>query len=153
MTMKEKEFGKVSIMFFTYLLFQLDRPVGVVEELFPALVSLVPEVDMNERIPLGLERLSDKFHTGPFRSPSPFLSITACTRTYDIRPLGFATHTPGDNMIQRKLTGGVFFSAKLTSVSVPCENISAVKFDLASGQAVVEKKPDNSGHCNMEIYS
>jgi len=35
-------------------LLQFDGPVGVVEELFPAFVSLVAEMDVDERVVAGL---------------------------------------------------------------------------------------------------
>ena len=46
--------------------FQFDGPVGVVEELFPAFVSLVSEVDVDEGIVPGLDGLFDEFHAGMF---------------------------------------------------------------------------------------
>jgi hypothetical protein len=46
--------------------FQFDGPVGVVEELFPASVSVVAEVDVDEGVVPGLDRLFNDFHAGVF---------------------------------------------------------------------------------------
>lgn len=40
-------------------LFQLNGPVGVVEELFPAFVSLVAEMDVDEGVVTRLDGLFD----------------------------------------------------------------------------------------------
>jgi len=40
------------------ILFQLDRPVGMVEELFPASVAFVTEMDVDEGIFFGFYRFS-----------------------------------------------------------------------------------------------
>ncbi len=45
-------------------LFQFDRPVGMVEELFPAFVSLVAEMDVDKGIVQGLDGLFDERHAG-----------------------------------------------------------------------------------------
>ena len=47
-------------------LFQFDGPVSVVEELFPAFVSLVAEVDVDERVVAGLDGLFDELHACVF---------------------------------------------------------------------------------------
>jgi len=43
-------------------LFELDRPVGVVEELLPTVVTLVAEMNVNERIVFWLDRFLDESH-------------------------------------------------------------------------------------------
>jgi len=47
-------------------LFQFNRPVRVVEELFPAFVSVVAEVDVDEWVVAGLDGLLDERHAGMF---------------------------------------------------------------------------------------
>jgi len=44
--------------------FQFDGPVGVVEELFPAFVSLVAKMDVDEGVVQGLDGLFDEGHAG-----------------------------------------------------------------------------------------
>ena len=46
--------------------FKLHGPVGVVEELFPAFVSVVAEVDVDEGVVPGLDGLFDELHAGMF---------------------------------------------------------------------------------------
>ena len=42
-------------------------------------------------------------------------------------------------------------AAILAMVFVAGEDVPAIEFDLASGQAVVKEQPDNSRHGDMEI--
>ncbi len=47
--------------------FQFDRPVGMVEELFPAFVSLVAEVDVDQGVVAGSGGFLDQTHVGVLR--------------------------------------------------------------------------------------
>jgi len=49
-----------SILLLRAVLFQLDRPVGVVEELFPASVAFVAEMNVDEGIFFGFYRFFHK---------------------------------------------------------------------------------------------
>jgi len=54
-------------------------------------------------------------------------------------------------MVKTELHRGKFLAAILAGVSVPGKDIPPVKLDFASRQPVIEKQPDDSRHCNMEI--
>jgi len=58
----------------------------VVEELLPASVSVVAEVDMEERVVPGLNGLSDKLHPGAFWSSAAFFDVAGCAGAHDIFP-------------------------------------------------------------------
>ena len=45
---------------------QFNRPVSVVEELFPAFVSVVAEVEVDEGVVPGLDGLLDEHHASFF---------------------------------------------------------------------------------------
>ncbi len=67
-------------------LFQFDRPVGVVEELLPALVAAVRKVQMDGRVSSWFDGLSDKFHTGLPRGFAAFFAVALCAGTDEIFP-------------------------------------------------------------------
>ena len=47
----------------------------MVEELFPAFVSVVAEMDVDERVVPGLDGLFDEFHAGIFQGFAAFFDI------------------------------------------------------------------------------
>lgn len=73
----------------------------MVEELFPASVSVVAEVDVDERIVFRLDRLSNKLHLCVFWSSAAFLDIAGCAGTNNIFPDSFASHASGDDVVER----------------------------------------------------
>jgi hypothetical protein len=82
------------------VLFQLDGPVGVVEELLPASIALMPKVNMQKGIVSGLYRFSAKRHTGLAGGSAGFFHITLCAGTDNIFPNGFSAHTPWNDMVK-----------------------------------------------------
>jgi len=123
----------------------------MVEELFPALVSPVAEVDMDEGVVPGLHGLLYQLHARLMQALAAFPDVAGGTGTDNILPGSFAAHTPRDDVVERQFAGREMLAAVLASVPVAGENITAVEFDLGSGQAVVEKQPDNPRHGHMEI--
>jgi len=80
--------------------FQLDGPIGVVEELLPASVAGMAEMNVDKRIVPRLEGFSDKRQTGLLRTLAAFFHIAFCARTNNIFPHRFATHTSRNNMVE-----------------------------------------------------
>jgi len=72
----------------------------VVEELFPASVAVVSEVDVDEGVVSGLDRLSNKLHPCVFWSSAAFFYVAGCAGTNNILPDSFASHTPGDDVVE-----------------------------------------------------
>ena len=73
----------------------------MVEELFPAFVTVVAEVDVNEGIVPGLDGLLDKRHAGMFQGLAAFFDVTGRAGTNDVFPGCFAAHTPRGNVVER----------------------------------------------------
>lgn len=55
-------------------------------------------------------------------------------------------------MVEGQFAGGETFAAILAAVSVAGEDVAAIEFYLAAGQAVVEEEADNAGDGDVEIY-
>ena len=60
-------------------LFQFNGPVCVVEELLPASVPLVPEMDMYKRIAFWFYRFFNQGKTRLLRGPAAFFDVTSDT--------------------------------------------------------------------------
>ena len=81
-------------------LFQLDRPVSVVEELLPTAVSLPAQMDMNKRIVRGLDGFCNEFNTGLFGCSAAFFYVAFGAGADYICPERFAPHTARDNVVK-----------------------------------------------------
>jgi hypothetical protein len=73
----------------------------VVEELFPASVAVVAEVDVDERVVSGLDGFSCKLHPGMLWNLAAFLDVTRRAGAHYIFPYCFAAHSPRDNVVER----------------------------------------------------
>ena len=69
---------------------QFDGPVGVVEELLPASVAFVIEVDVDMRVAFGLYWFLDEFHVCLLGGAAAFFDIAACAGADDVVPGAFA---------------------------------------------------------------
>ena len=58
----------------------------MVEELLPAAITLVAEMNVNERIVPRLDGLLDQLHPGVLRSPAAFFDVAGCAGTNNIFP-------------------------------------------------------------------
>jgi hypothetical protein len=82
------------------MLFEFDRPIGVVEELLPAAITLMAQEDMKKRIMLRFYGLSEKRHTGLSGGSPGLFDITFCAGTDNISPNSFPSHTPRYNVVE-----------------------------------------------------
>ncbi len=73
----------------------------MVEELFPASVSVMAEVDVDEGVVSGLDSLSNKLHPCVFWGSAAFFDIAGCAGTNNILPDSFASHTPWYDVVER----------------------------------------------------
>ncbi len=124
----------------------------MVEELLPGAVSLVPQVDVDERVVPGPDGLLDQRHAGLFRCLAPLPDVARRACADDIRPNRLAPHTPRNNVVQRKLAHRESLAAVLASVFVAGEDVSTIELHFRPRQPIVKKKPNNPGHRNIEIH-
>ena len=124
----------------------------MVEELLPAFVAFMAEVDVGQRIVPGLNGLFYQRHAGDFRGLAALSDVARRTGTNDIFPGCFAAQAPGDDVVEGQFAGREAFAAILTSVFVTGEDITPVEFHLVPRQAVVKQQPDDSRHGDIEIH-
>jgi hypothetical protein len=123
--------------------FKLDGPIGVVEELLPAFVTRLAEVNVDKQIMLRPGGSADEGQACLFWSSAAFFHVAFSTGADHILPARFSACAARDNVVEGKLAGGVAFAAILAAVFVACEDAAAIEFDLAPWQAVVEQQADN----------
>ena len=73
----------------------------MVEELFPASIAVVVQMDVDEGVVPGFDWLFNELHSCRFRSSASFSDVTIGTGADYVVPCCFAAHTPGDDMVKR----------------------------------------------------
>ena len=73
----------------------------MVEELFPASIAVVVQVDVYEWIMPGPVGLFNKLHSCGFRSSASFFDVAVGAGTDYVFLCCFAAHTPWDDMVKR----------------------------------------------------
>ena len=82
------------------MLFEFDGPVGVVEELLPASVSVAAEVEVDECVSFWFYGACDEGHTGLLWGFAAFFDVAFCAGADDILPCGPAAHALWDYMVE-----------------------------------------------------
>ena len=72
----------------------------MVEELFPASVAIVTEMDVDEGIAAGPDRLFNEFHVGFLWRSAALFNVACGAGAHDIAPGGFSAQRPGDDVVE-----------------------------------------------------
>ena len=80
--------------------FQLDGPVGVVEELLPTTVAFLTQVDVDKRIVPGLDGLSDERQARLLGHSAAFFNIAVRAGANHIFPNRFSAHSSRNDVVQ-----------------------------------------------------
>src|SRR5690349_18817699 len=87
-------------------LFQVHRPVRVVEERFPARVLGVSEFDRQQRAALGADRSLDHLESGFLRCAAALANVATDARANQVFPGRIAAAARGHHVIQAQLARG-----------------------------------------------
>ena len=82
-------------------LFQFDGPVGVVEELFPAFVSLVAEMDVDQGVVSRFGGLFDQAHAGVSWRIAALFDVAGGAGADNVLPGRFSAGAARDYVIER----------------------------------------------------
>ena len=133
-------------------LFQLDRPIGVVEKLLPAPISVVAQMDVDERIVGRPDGRLDEFHVRFLWGSSALLDVARSAGANDVLPGGFAAERSRNHVVEGQLTGGEMLAAILAPVFVAGEDVPSVELHVGSRKAVVKEQPDDPRHGDVETH-
>lgn len=118
--------------------------------MFPAVVMLEPEVDLDEWPPFGPLRLADEMHARFARRPIGFPCITRDTRADDILPCRGSTPIARDHVIEVQIFAIELAAAELAGVLVALENVVPCEFHFLLRQAIEQHQQDHPGNANPE---
>ncbi len=123
----------------------------MVEELLPASITRMAEVDVDQWIVFWAMRFLYESKSGLFGHSPALSDVAVRARTNDVFPDRFSADASGDNVVKRQLGGWILLAAILAFVFIAGENISPVKLDLISRQTVIKEQPNYSRHGYIEI--
>src|SRR4051794_8741937 len=132
-------------------LFKFNRPVGVVEERFPALVLPVGQLEAEGGAGPGLDRRLDQAHARLGRGPPPLPDVALDAGADDVLPVGAAPAAPGHHVVEAQLAGREPPAAVLAAVAVAGEDVPPIELDPGPGEPVVGQEPDHAGDLDLEV--
>jgi hypothetical protein len=123
----------------------------MVEELLPALVAVVGQMNVDDGVSLGPYGFCDQRHAGLIRRAAALAGVASRAGTNQIFPGRLAPGASRDDMVQRQFGRGIPLAAILAAVTVAGEDITTVKFDGRSRQAIIDQQPDDPRNGNVEM--
>ena len=109
---------------------EFNVPIGLVEKLLPRRVTIVGELDVDDRITPRLEGFVDQSQTGLLRCTAPLLDVASVTGTDHVLPRRRSVVGSRDDVVEAQFRRGEPPAAILTGVRVPREDVAAVELHL-----------------------
>ena len=129
---------------------ELDIPVSKVQEVFPALMMLEPQIYLNERPPFRAFWFANQVHASLIGSPVGFAGVTNDARTHDVFPSGRPTAVSGNYVVEVQILPVKKVATILTGVAIPLENVVSGKLHFLLGQTIKENQKNDTGNSNSE---
>src|SRR5262249_2101850 len=120
---------------------KLDRPVCLVEKLFPGFIFDARELLGQHRAALGLLRPPDQTHPRLVRRPPPLAPVAAQAGADDVLPVRQPPAAAGNDVIEAELLRRKPVPAELAAVFVAQKDIPPVELDDVFGKKVVAQQP------------
>src|SRR5262245_46902208 len=132
-------------------LFQLHRPVCVVERGLPRLVLPVGKLEIQKRAALRLLRLADQAEVGLLGRAAALADVAAYASANYVLPGAGAALAARHHMVQAQFARRVLLTAVLALIVVAGEDIAAVELDRVLGQLLISKQPNHARHLNLAV--
>ena len=81
---------------------QFDRPVGIIEKLLPALISLMCQMNMESGVSSWLYRFSNEFYAGLSGGSAAFFAVTFRACGNDVFPGNLSAKASRLDMVNRQ---------------------------------------------------
>jgi hypothetical protein len=118
--------------------------------MFPAIVLVQAEIDLDERTPFRALGLADEMHAGFEGCAVAFECIALDTGANDVLPCGRAAAVTRDDVVKIEVFAVTNAATVLAGVLVALENIMPGEFDFLLGQAVKSEQEDHLGNADAE---
>lgn len=118
--------------------------------MFPAIVIMHTEIDLDERAPFRSFRFADQMHARFLWSAIGFPCITLDAGADNVFPRGGAISVPRNNVIQIKIFTIEDFAAVLACIAIALKNIVPREFHFLLGQPVKKDQQNDSWNADLE---
>ena len=123
---------------------QFDVPVGEVEEVFPAIVVLQADVQLNKRTPLRPLGLANKVHARFVRGAIGFEGVAVDARADNVFPIRWPAPVPRHDVVKVQVFALELLPAILAGVPVALENVVAGEFNFLFRQPIKQDEQDHT---------
>jgi hypothetical protein len=133
-----------------YIFAQLDVPVGEVNEVFPTVVLLQAEADLDKRTPFRALGFADEVHAGLLRRAVGLVRVAFDAGADDVFPRRRPAAVARDDVVEVQILAVKNFAAILAGVLVALKNVVARELDLLLRQPVIHEQQDDARHADAE---
>src|SRR5437016_2109851 len=129
---------------------QFDDPIGEINDVFPAIVLVKAELDLDKGTPLRRLRFENEVQTGILRGEIGLECIAADTRTDNVFPGSRPAPVARDDVVQIQVFAVENLAAILAGVLVALEDIVPGEFDFLLRHVIVNDQQNHSGDTDAE---
>ena len=118
--------------------------------MFPTVVMVQAEVDLDEGPPFGAFGFADEMHGGFLRRMVGLARVAGDAGADNIFPGRGAATIARDDVVEVQIFAIENLAAILAGVVIALENIMTCEFDFLLGQAVKNHEQNDAGNANSE---
>src|SRR6516225_4090571 len=126
-----------------HILAQFDVPVRQIDKMFPTIVLVQAEIDLNEWPPLRTLGFANKVQPGLLRRAVGFESITFDAGADDILPTRRSPTVTRNYMVEVQVFAVACFAAVLAGILIALENVVSREFDLFLREMIIDQQQDD----------
>ena len=129
---------------------EFDVPVGEVEEVFPTVVLVEAEIDLDEGAPFGALGLADEMEAGFLGRVVGLAGVTGNAGADDIFPGGGAAAVARDDVVEVQIFPVEDVAAVLAGVVIALEDVVAGELDFLLRETIKDHEQDDAGDADFE---
>lgn len=129
---------------------QLDIPVREVEEVFPTVVVVGGDGDVDEGSPFRAFGLANELHADLMWEAVALFRVAGDAGTHNVFPCGQTAFFPGQDMIQIQFRAVEDDAAILTGIRIALEDIVTRELDFFFWKTVKKKEDDHPRDSHRE---
>ena len=121
--------------------------------MFPTVVVIHPEVDLDEWTPFRPLWFADEMHVRLQRGAVRLFGVTLDAGADNVLPASRAATVPRDDVVQVQIFPFEYFSAVLAGILIAFEDVVTGELDFFLGHAVEKHQNDHAGNPDAEGHS
>lgn len=118
--------------------------------MFPAIVPVEGEIDLNERTPFGAFGFSHQAHASLEGCAVGLAGVATDAGADDVFPGRGSAPVAGHHVVQVQILAVKYIAAVLAGVLIAFKNVVPCEFDLFFGHAIVHEEEDDPGDADAK---